>query len=63
MELGSFEEVGMGCFPCFDSRDGEQLVADNGKDDRREEQPMVAPRIDRLPSGQFESFELLKRLI
>ena len=51
MDLGSFD---------CSFRDGEQLSANNGKDDRREEQPMVVPRIDRLPSGQFGSFELLR---
>lgn len=43
----------MACFPCFDSREEETLnPKSNGKgDDTREEQPMVAPRMERLPSG------------
>ncbi|WOL16161.1 serine/threonine-protein kinase PBS1 [Canna indica] len=41
----------MGCFPCFESRRGEALNPDSGRDDAREEHPMVVPpHIDRVPS-------------
>ncbi|XP_008804099.2 serine/threonine-protein kinase PBS1-like [Phoenix dactylifera] len=38
----------MGCFPCFDSSDGGVLDTGDGRDDKREEQPMVPPRVDRV---------------
>ncbi|KAJ6810882.1 serine/threonine-protein kinase PBS1-like isoform X1 [Iris pallida] len=44
----------MGCFPCFDSREEEQLNPSNGRVDdcSREEKPMVPPRVDRLRHGK-----------
>ncbi|MQL77922.1 hypothetical protein Taro_010342 [Colocasia esculenta] len=41
----------MGCFPCFDSKEAEQLNPRNGSDDRREDLPMVPPQVPRLASG------------
>ncbi|XP_008775587.2 serine/threonine-protein kinase PBS1-like [Phoenix dactylifera] len=41
----------MGCFPCFDSKEAAQLNPGNRAGDRREEQPMVPPRVDKLSSG------------
>ncbi|CAD5172113.1 serine/threonine-protein kinase PBS1-like [Musa acuminata AAA Group] len=40
----------MGCFPCFESRRGGVLNPGNGRDDSREEHPMVPPHIDRSSS-------------
>lgn len=44
----------MGCFPCFESKEGAQLGRGNESDRKREEQPMVAPRVEKLSLGEFE---------
>ena len=49
----------MGCFPCFDSKEAAQLNPGEGRDDRREEQPMVPPRVEKLCSGELDSFVYL----
>ncbi|KAJ8634125.1 hypothetical protein MRB53_027461 [Persea americana] len=41
----------MGCFPCFDSKEEEELHAKNVRDDRREGKPVVESHISRLSSG------------
>uniref|UniRef100_A0A1D1Y7C2 non-specific serine/threonine protein kinase n=1 Tax=Anthurium amnicola TaxID=1678845 RepID=A0A1D1Y7C2_9ARAE len=41
----------MGCFPCFDSKEAEQLNPRDGTDERREGLPMVPPQVPRLASG------------
>ncbi|KAG6493784.1 hypothetical protein ZIOFF_048787 [Zingiber officinale] len=41
----------MDCFPCFDSRNRAPLSRDNASDRKREELPMVAPRVEKLSSG------------
>ncbi|KAG1370167.1 putative serine/threonine-protein kinase PBS1 [Cocos nucifera] len=41
----------MGCFPCFDSKEAAHLNPAEGRDDRREEQPMVPPRVEKLSSA------------
>ncbi|CAL9043176.1 unnamed protein product [Musa banksii] len=41
----------MGCFPCFESKEGAQLGRGNESDRKREEQPMVAPRVEKLSLG------------
>lgn len=44
----------MGCFLCFDSKEGEQLNVKSGvRDDRREGRPVVESHISRLSSGVF----------
>lgn len=43
----------MGCFPCFDSKEEEELHAKNVRDDRREGKPVVESHISRLSSGLF----------
>ncbi|XP_008791099.2 serine/threonine-protein kinase PBS1 [Phoenix dactylifera] len=45
----------MGCFPCFDSKEAAQLNPGEGRDDRREELPMVPPRVEKLSSGADRS--------
>ncbi|RWW14486.1 hypothetical protein GW17_00021741 [Ensete ventricosum] len=45
----------MGCFPCFESKEGAQLGHGNQSDRKREEQPMVAPRVEKLSLGNFRS--------
>ncbi|XP_072981292.1 serine/threonine-protein kinase PBS1-like [Typha angustifolia] len=41
----------MGCFSCFDSKEGEQLNPKNGRDERKEEHAMVPPRAEKFPLG------------
>ncbi|KAG6511679.1 serine/threonine-protein kinase PBS1-like [Zingiber officinale] len=41
----------MGCFPCFESRDREPLSRANASDRKREELPMVASQVKKLPIG------------
>ncbi|KAK1318390.1 Serine/threonine-protein kinase PBS1 [Acorus calamus] len=42
----------MGCFSCFDSKEEVGLNQESGRDDvKKEEQPMVAPRVNRVSSG------------
>ncbi|KAK1282203.1 Serine/threonine-protein kinase PBS1 [Acorus calamus] len=42
----------MGCFSCFDSKEEVGLNQESGRDDiKREEQPMVAPRINKVSSA------------
>lgn len=41
----------MGCFSCFESKEGVHLNPSRGGDERKEEHPMVPPRVERLPSG------------
>ncbi|XP_074574801.1 serine/threonine-protein kinase PBS1-like [Curcuma longa] len=41
----------MDCFPCFESRDREPLRRDHASDRKREELPMVAPRVEKLSLG------------
>ncbi|XP_065012566.1 serine/threonine-protein kinase PBS1-like [Musa acuminata AAA Group] len=41
----------MGCFPCFESEEAAQLSHVNDCDRKREEQPMVAPPVEKLSSG------------
>ncbi|KAK1270423.1 Serine/threonine-protein kinase PBS1 [Acorus gramineus] len=41
----------MGCFSCFDSKEEVGLNQESGRDDvKKEEQPMVAPRVNRVSS-------------
>ncbi|RRT58952.1 hypothetical protein B296_00043262 [Ensete ventricosum] len=41
----------MGCFPCLESEEEAQLSRGNECDRTREERPMVAPRVEKLSSG------------
>ncbi|XP_073000057.1 serine/threonine-protein kinase PBS1-like isoform X1 [Typha latifolia] len=41
----------MGCFPCFESRETDELGHGKEREDKKEEQPMVAPRVDRVSSA------------
>ncbi|URE34152.1 serine threonine-protein kinase [Musa troglodytarum] len=41
----------MGCFPCFESEEEAQLSHGKECDRTREERPMVAPRVEKLSSG------------
>ncbi|XP_010926781.1 serine/threonine-protein kinase PBS1 [Elaeis guineensis] len=40
----------MGCFPCFDSSDEGVFDTGSEREDKREEQPMVPPRVDLVSS-------------
>lgn len=61
--MGSFRE--MGCFPCFDSEQGEQLgskiARDEDDDHKRMEKPMAPPRIHSL-SSRADSSKIKRNL-
>ena len=52
----------MGCFPCFESKEGEVLNGKTVRDEKRSERPMVPPKNDRLAAGQLNFFFLFLRI-
>jgi hypothetical protein len=51
----------MGCFPCFDSAKRDELNRNQIKEEKKkEEQPMVPPKMERLQSCKLHWFSLFK---